>query len=198
VLEHALMHKKSKVVSMGLEKVIEKIQNEGKEKITSIIQDAEKQAAQILQTKQKTLEELSVKKKQEIEKQIETLKTQEESGIEIEIKKIKLNAEKDVLNATYQECLNALSTLPHEKMISFLLKKVETELPEAAYIYSNKRDEAIVRAHTKISYGESIETLGGIIVENREKTMKVDYRYETIAEIVWDRSLKEIAEKLFK
>jgi vacuolar-type H+-ATPase subunit E/Vma4 len=39
--------------------------------------------------------------------------------------------------------------------------------------------------------------LGGIIVENKEKTLKIDYRYETIAELVWERSLKEIAKKLF-
>ena len=51
-----------------------------------------------------------------------------------------------------------------------LLKKVQKELPEAAYIYSNKRDETIVRSQTKIPYGGSIDTLGGIIVENKEKT----------------------------
>ncbi len=39
---------------MGLEKVIENIQKEGKEKIKSILHDAETQADQILQTKQKT------------------------------------------------------------------------------------------------------------------------------------------------
>jgi V/A-type H+-transporting ATPase subunit E len=182
---------------MGLEKVIEKIQNEGKEKITSILQDAEKQATQILQVKQKTLDEVSAQKKKELEKQIRTLKTQEGSSVEIEIKKIKLNAQKDVLNHTYQECLDALSTLSHEKMISFLLKKVEKELPEAAYVYSNKRDEPVVRSQTKITYGGQIEALGGIIVENKEKTMKVDLRYETIAALIWDRSLKEIAEQLF-
>ena len=65
-------------------------------------------------------------------------------------------------------------------------------------IYSNKRDEPFVRSHTKITFGGLIETLGGIIVENKEKTLQLDYRYETIAEIIWDRSLKEIAEKLFK
>jgi V/A-type H+/Na+-transporting ATPase subunit E len=182
---------------MGLEKVIEKIQKEGKEKVSNIIQDAEKQAAQMLQTKQKAVEELSAKKKQDLEKQISALKTQEESSIDIEIKKIRLNAEKDILNNAYQDCLNALSTLSHETMISFLLKKVEKELPESAYIYSNKRDEQIVRSHTKIYYGGCIETLGGIIVENKDKTLRLDYRYETIAELVWDRSLKEIAEKLF-
>ncbi len=44
------------------------------------------------------------------------LKTQEASSVEIEAKKIRLNAEKDILTQTYQECLKALSTLPHEKI----------------------------------------------------------------------------------
>ena len=182
---------------MGLEKVIENIQKEGKEKITSILQDAEMQAAQIIQTKQKTLDETAVKKRQELDKQIDLLKTQETSSVEIEVKKIRLNAEKDILTQTYQECLIALSSLPHEKILSFLLKKAQQELPEAAYIYSNTRDEPIIRAQTKIPYGGTIDTLGGIIVENKERTLKIDYQYETIAELVWERSLKEIAKKLF-
>jgi len=182
---------------MGLEKVIENIQKEGKEKITGILQDAEMQAAQIIQTKQKTLDETAVKKRHEQDKQINLLKTQETSSVEIEVKKIRLNAEKDILTQTYQECLIALSSLPHEKILSFLLKKAQQELPEAAYVYSNARDEPIIRAQTKIPYGGTIDTLGGIIVENKERTLKIDYLYETIAELVWERSLKEIAKKLF-
>jgi V/A-type H+-transporting ATPase subunit E len=182
---------------MGLEKVIQNIQKEGKEKITNILQDAEKQAALSLESKQKMIDQASVKKRQELEKQINVLKTQEESSVEIEVKKIRLNAEKDILTQTYQECLKTLSTLPHEMILSFLLKKVQQELPEAAYIYSNTRDEPIVRSQTNIPYGGSIDILGGIIVENKEKNLKLDYRYETIAELVWERSLKEIAKKLF-
>lgn len=182
---------------MGLEKVIENIQKEGKEKINSILHDAETQANQILQTKQKTIDEAAVKKRQELEKHIDLLKTQELSSVEIEVKKIRLNAEKDILTQTYQECLHALSTLPHEKILSFLLKKAKQELPEAAFVYSNARDESIVQSLTKIPYGGTIDALGGIILENKDKTLKLDYRYETIAEIVWERSLKEIAKKLF-
>ncbi len=52
-------------------------------------------------------------------------------------------------------------------------------------------------SQTKIPYGGTIDTLGGIIVENKERTLKIDYQYETIAELVWERSLKEIAKKLF-
>ncbi len=182
---------------MGLEKVIENIQKEGKEKINSILHDAETQANQILLTKQKTIDEAAVKKRQDLEKHIALLKTQELSSVEIEVKKIRLNAEKDILTQTYQECLNTLSTLPHEKILSFLLKKAKQELPEAAFVYSTTRDESIVRSLTEIPYGGTIDALGGIILENKDKTLKLDYRYETIAEIVWERSLKEIAKKLF-
>lgn len=183
---------------MGLENVIEKIQKEGTEKVTAIISDAEHQAAQILKTAQQQLKELSKKKKQEVEHYIDTLTIQEASGTDIEVKKIRLNAEKDVLTTTYKDALQALATLPHEKILSSLLTRIQQELPEAATIYTNARDEAFVRSQTQITYDGTIDTLGGIIVENKEKTLQIDYRYETIADIVWDRSLKEIAETLFK
>jgi V/A-type H+/Na+-transporting ATPase subunit E len=186
------------VVSMGLEKVIEKIQKEGEEKISTIRQDADKQAAQILQTTKKNIEEVSLKKKQETEKQIESMKNQEISGIEIEEKKIRLNAEKDILNKTYQDCLIALQALPHEKIITSMLKMAKKELPTATVIYSNKRDEPLVRSQSIFSYGGTIECLGGIVVENPDKTITLDYRYETIATTVWDHSMKEIADKLFR
>ncbi len=126
------------------------------------------------------------------------MKNQEHSGVEIEQKKIRLIAEKDILQITYQECLAALQTLPHEKIISSLLQNMKKEMPESAVIYSNKRDESAVRSQTKLTYGGNLDCLGGIVVENTEKTMKLDYRYETIAATVWDQCLKEIAEKLFR
>jgi V/A-type H+-transporting ATPase subunit E len=183
---------------MGLEKVIEKINQEGEEKITGILQDAEKQAVQLLQNAQQRIDELSVKQRQDTEKHIDTLKMQERSSIEIEAKKVRLNAEKEILHMTYQECLTALQSLPHEKILSSLLKRVREELPDAAYIYSHQRDETLIQSLSKIPYGSTIECIGGIVVENTDKTLKLDYRYETIAATVWDHSLKEIADKLFR
>jgi V/A-type H+-transporting ATPase subunit E len=186
------------VVSMGLEKVIERIEKEGEDKITGILQDAEKQAALLLQNAQQRIDELSVKQRQDAEKHMSALKMQERSSIEIEAKKVRLNMEKEILHTTYEDCLTALQSLPHEKILSSLLKRVREELPDAAYLYSSKRDETLIRSLSKIPYDDSIECIGGIVVENTDKTLKLDYRYETIAETVWDHSLKEIAEKLFR
>lgn len=183
---------------MGLEKVIERIEEEGAEKITGILQDAEQQATEILRTAQKTRDAMSLKRTHESEKQIETWRMQERSRMEIEAKKIRLNAEKDILNQTYQECLAALQSLPHEKILSFLLKKAKEEMPEAAVLYSNRRDEGLVRSLSRLTYEGNVECLGGIVVENKDKTLKVDYQYETIAASVWDHYLKEIAEQLLR
>jgi V/A-type H+-transporting ATPase subunit E len=182
---------------MGLEKVIEQIEKDGEEKIRSLLQDAEKQAALILQTMQRDLEEKGAQKKRETEKQVAALQTQEKSAAEIEAKKIRLNAEKDILASTYQQCLASLQSLPHETILAALVRDIQKEMPEAAVIYSNKRDEAKVRSLSTLRYGGVIECLGGVIAENTDKTLTVDSRYETIAATVWEHSLKEIAKELF-
>lgn len=186
------------VIPMGLEKVIERIEKEGDEKVKSIIRDAETQAEQIIQKAQKTIDETYAIKKQELEKQLKTFRLQEQSSTEIEAKKICLNAEKEILDMTYQDCLTALQLLPHEKILSSILKKVNEEMPEAVYIYSNKREESLVRSLSKLTYEDNVECIGGIVVENKDKTLKLDYRYETIAMMIWDRYLGEIAYKLFR
>jgi V/A-type H+-transporting ATPase subunit E len=71
-------------------------------------------------------------------------------------------------------------------------------MPEAMYIYSNKRDEPLVRSLSKLTYEDNIDCIGGIVLENKDRTMKLDYRYETIATMIWDRYLGEIADKLFR
>jgi V/A-type H+-transporting ATPase subunit E len=183
---------------MGLDKVIERIEKEGDEKAKSIIHDAENQVKDIIKKAKITINETSVRKKQELEKQNETLKTQEQSSIEIEAKKIRLNAQKEILDKVYQDCLNALLSLPHEKILTSFLKKVKEEMPGAMYIYSNKRDEPLVRTISNLTYVNNIDCIGGIVIENKDKTLEIDYRYETIAMMIWDRYLGEIADKLFR
>jgi len=183
---------------MGLEKVIDKIEKEGEKEIKSIELESKKQAEQIIQDARKKTEEIAKIKNNEIKKIIENLHIQEKSIAELEAKKIRLNTEKEILDITYQECLNALESIPHKNILAFLLAKAKKEMSEAVSIYSNKRDEEIVCSLSDLTYAGNIETIGGIIVENKDKTMRVDYRYETIALNTWNHYLKEIADKLFR
>ncbi len=183
---------------MGLEKVITRVEHEGDGTVKKIISEAEKQAEETLQNARRHAEELLVKKKEEADHQIKALKIQEENSLGIEKRKIRLNAEKEVLQATFRNCLDALQKLPADTILSALLAKVSRELPDAAYISTNTRDAPVVRSLSKLTYAGSIDCVGGIIVENKDRTIKLDLRYETIASTVWDAHLKEIADLLLR
>jgi V/A-type H+-transporting ATPase subunit E len=183
---------------MGLEKVIERIEKEGDEKIRSILQNAETQAEELLQKTQQNLEAIFLKRRVDTKKQIEAWRIQEKSGVDIEAKKIRLAAEKDILHRAYQECLTSLQSLPQQPLLTALIKNATHELPEAAFIFSNKRDEALVRSLCHLTYAGTIESNGGVVVENKDHTLRLDYTYETIAAHVWDDNLKEIAHILFR
>lgn len=183
---------------MGLDNVITRVEHEGDKTVKKLISEAETQAEATLQNARRHAEELLAKKKEETDRQIKTLKIQEENSLEIEKRKIRLNAEKEVLQAAFHSCLEALQKLPADTALRALLAKASRELPDAAYISTNTRDAPVVRSLSKLAYAGSIDCVGGIIVENKDRTMKLDLRYETIASTVWDAHLKEIADTLLR
>jgi len=183
---------------MGLDSIIGKIEKEAEAEISKIEEETEKEKQQILRDARKRADDASAKKVAEAKKHAESVMIQEISSAELEAKKIRLNTQKEILDQTYRECLAALNSLQHDRILSSLIAKSKKEMPDAVYVYSNKRDEKAVRTVSGLSYAGNIDCIGGLIVENRERTLRLDYRYETIAQAVWNRSLKEIADKLFK
>jgi len=183
---------------MGLDKVITRVEQEGDDTIRTILSNAEKQAEDILTKARHTAEELLAKKRDETDKQIKALRIQEENSLEIETRKIRLNAEKEILQAAFHQCLIALQEQPTDKILMALLAKATRELPDATYVSTNPRDAPTVRSLTTLTYAGTIDCLGGIIVENTDHTLKLDLRYETIATSIWDTHLKEVADLLLR
>ena len=183
---------------MGLDKLIDKIQNDASDEIRSIESEAKKQADIILETANRESKELSEKKKNDTTKQINNMLIQEMSSAELEAKKLYLYAQREILETTYKECLEALDSIQHNKALISIISKAKKEMPEAVYVYSNKRDEQIVRTVSGLAYSGNVDCIGGIIVENSNKTLRLDYRYETIAALVWEKNIKEIAKILLR
>jgi V/A-type H+/Na+-transporting ATPase subunit E len=183
---------------MGLDKVINRVEHEGDETIKKLIADAEKQAEETLAKARQQANELISKRRAETDKHVKALRIQEENSLEIETKKIRLNAEKEALQAAFRYCLNALQEQPPEKILKDLLARAQRELPDATFVSSNNRDAPIVKALSKLTYSGTVDCLGGIIVENKDRSLKLDLRYETIATTVWDAHLKELADQLLR
>lgn len=184
---------------MGLERVVQKVLDKGKEDADAIIDEGKKEAQAIINEANKKAKKMIEGKKKEAREEIQRVRRWELSAVEIEAKRNILNAKKQLLDNVYNITLEHLSTLSKEKreaILKVLISKASKEF-KRGYIYCNDKDAKFVMRKENLKFGGNIDCIGGIIVENEEKTVKIDYLYETILNEVWRESLKRVSDILF-
>jgi V/A-type H+-transporting ATPase subunit E len=78
-----------------------------------------------------------------------------------------------------------------------LIGKASHEL-NMGYVYCNEKDSGLVKIMSgHFKFAGTINCIGGIVVESLDKTITLDYRYETIIEEIWIDSMKKVSEILF-
>jgi V/A-type H+-transporting ATPase subunit E len=177
---------------MTLEKVVQEILDRGKKECDAIVDSARKEADGIIKEARERAAQSKSEKEAEAVKVVERMRKQEIPSAEIEAKKIKLNAEKEVLDGVYIEVIRRLSSLPREKneaLLRALVSRAAKEYSNGTF-YSNARDAEIVRE--KVRFGGVINCTGGIVVETEDKTVRVDCTYEALLGEVWNASLRKV------
>lgn len=183
---------------MSLDKVIEEILRRGKEREREIIQTGEKERDEfLLQTDKKILEE-SAKAKKKNAAAVAQMEQQELSSAELESKKILLAAQMISMEELRQQVLEELGEYPadrRKRLYAKLVAKAKKEFGECI-VYSNKTDRALLQLPSGMSAGPSIDCLGGLVFENKDKSIRLDFRFESMVEEVWNRNIREIFTKL--
>lgn len=181
---------------MGLEVIKGEILSSAKLQANSLIAKARESAENLMKETENKVEDIKKKSNKETEKVIDTLKRQETASADLEIKKMILEARKKIIESVFVESEKVLEKLDDKKRglyIEKLLEKLKKEL-EPEYFYCNKKDAKFLKGtNIKIS-----EMLGGFIAENKDKTVIVDYSFETILKNIKDSQLQELNKLLFK
>ena len=180
---------------MGLEVVKEEIISSAKEQANSLLAEARKEANKIMKEAEKEVEVIKEKSEAETKKVIEIIKLQEISSAELENKKKILEAKKQVIEGVFSEAKNRVEKLDEKRReyyIKKLIEKVKSEL-EAAHMYCNKKDIKFLKGFE----AEHINIAGGLIAENKEKSIRVDYSFDTMLENIKDMELQNINKILF-
>jgi V/A-type H+-transporting ATPase subunit E len=185
---------------MTLENVLNEIHNKGQQDISRIIQEGQQEAEKILgeaKSKLKILEETNQK---DTKDKIKQLKVQELSIAELDAKKNILNMQKELLEKLRQKTLAKLKELPQEKNQEYLTKlisRAKIEFPKGK-VYCNANDQKFVKAKSKFTFGGTIDCIGGILVENEDGSINMDFRYENILDEAWKDVMKDVSKLLFK
>jgi V/A-type H+-transporting ATPase subunit E len=191
---------------MGLEAVVSDIQEKGRKEAEAIRKETQADVDKILKEALKKVESIKLTAEEEVQTVITRMMAQEDSAANLIVKRQLLNAQKEVLNEVYRETLNEISKLPstlHTQVLTSLLHQAAGEM-KAGVVYASDRDAGVVkdliandRTLSGFRFGGTVDTEGGIIVENVEGTIKIDLTYRTFLNGIWETGLKDAADILF-
>jgi V/A-type H+-transporting ATPase subunit E len=128
------------------------------------------------------------------------MRRQELSSAELEAKKIVLNKRKDILNQTFEEMLKELSTMDSKEK-SALYKKILADGKKVIHkpkVFIPKGEADLLAGLRGCESLTETEMGSGLILENEDGSVRLDYRFKTILESIWDRELKNISNALFE
>ncbi len=180
---------------MGLEEVKEEILNSARNNSSDVIEEAKKEAQQIIIKAKTRVNEYKKKLEDDKSKLIENLEKMKVAQARSEAKKLVLEKKKEIIEGVFEQIkqkLAALNDSERKKYIQKLIEKAKDEI-EIATVYCNKKDKRLLQDFKC----EEASIIGGIMVENKNKSVRVDYSFETLLSNIKESSLQEIAKILF-
>jgi V/A-type H+-transporting ATPase subunit E len=184
---------------MSLNKVVDEILRKGGEKKAEVISAGERERDELITDADKRIAESRAKAEATITSAIAQMEQQEVSSAELESKKALLMARKSMMDLLKEHSLSRIAELPPErrkKLYSKLMAKAKKELGEC-YVYSNRADTSMLSLPPGLKSGGTIECSGGLVFESTDRTVRLDYRFESILDDLWSEDMQKIYELLF-
>jgi vacuolar-type H+-ATPase subunit E/Vma4 len=186
---------------MTLEDVVDEILAQAKKESKKIVEDGKREAEDIIEDAKKTAKE----KRENFRKETERLIKGEAKDMQISTKNIKMDkmvmqAKNDFLNELFLEFakrIDKLSLKERRKIIEKLVEKAVKEMDDPAFVYANNKDKQFVLHLKKIKFNGTIDTIGGVIVENKKKDIRVNYTFEVFLGKLKEMYLCEITNRFF-
>lgn len=179
--------------------MIDDILRKGEERAQEIIRQGERERDEPVRSADAELKTNSERAHKRAEAQITQLEQHELSSAELESRKMLLSAQREVLEDLRERILAELVVYPEDKkqmLYAKLFSKAEEILGDC-YVYSNKADNALLKRSPRVASGGTIDCLGGLVFETMDRTVRLDYRFETMLEEIWGKKMNEIYTQLF-
>jgi V/A-type H+-transporting ATPase subunit E len=182
---------------MGLEIVVKDIQEGAQAEVSRIKAEADAKASEILTESKEVQKKMLGDSLAKVEEDLQKLHQQVISSANLEVKRITLNKRKELLDRVFENTVESIKSMPeskNEEMLKYIIDKYEAS---GARVYSSKNSENLVRKLTSLTYAGNINCIGGIVLENEDRTIRLDFTYDSILKSVYERSLKQISDILY-
>lgn len=184
---------------MALDAVIRDILAKAKSEAESLISSAEKESDSILKESEASIAQKRRVQEKQLEELTRRLVRQEVSSAELEAKKIVLNAKKEILDRTFSEVLDELFKMDRgnrARIYANILQKTRGVIADPK-VYCPKGDASLLEGTVPRERVTEVDMEPGLIVESADGMLRLDFRFRTLLEDIWEREMKSVSAILF-
>ncbi len=184
---------------MALDKVVKDIIESARREANALIERGEEERETILRDADEKNLKLRKAQEKELEEALKRLRRQEISSAELEAKKIVLNKKKEILDRTFEETLTELSKMPSSDKKRVYRKSIDAAksvIPRPK-VFCPQGEAGLLAGISGMASINEVDMETGLILENEDGSMRLDYRFRTILESIWEQELRNVSEILF-
>ena len=180
---------------MGLEEVQKEILAKAKTDAGRVLAEAFAEADRLRKESQQQFKDYTKQREAEKQKSLEMLERMHRAQLQTEMKMHLMDARRKWIENTFGEVRKKLKNLPDKQRkehLQKLLKRAANEI-DVGTVYCAPTDKKAITGYTV----KENEMLGGLIAETSDRTVRVDYSYETMLAQLQENKLAELNKILF-
>ncbi|MGQ0638739.1 MAG: V-type ATP synthase subunit E [Nitrososphaerota archaeon] len=184
---------------MSIETFVHEIENRKKKDIESLDSELAKKKAAIQSSKNTSIKELQERHANEAKIKSEREEARIVEAGRLQAKKILFDAINTNLDSTFnvikEELKNYTTTPQYKKVLETMIKAAKKRLDQNITVRGREEDRAILKK-MNLTIGSSIQTLGGIIAENKNGTKELDLTFDELLRTHEDEIKNTILERI--
>lgn len=177
---------------MDLNNVVLEIISEAEKKASEIAEEGKKERENLLDKARDNVNKLKTKMEKGNKEKIKQERTKELAVSRMNAKKIEMNAKKELIEKVYEKLANEIEASENDllqKLFEAGKKQIEIET-----VYVNKKDLNTIFNGVEI---KEADITGGIIIENKDGSEKINLSLDIIVETVRKDTVNEVSKILF-
>lgn len=183
---------------MSLEHVKAEMKDHAEQEAHKLVADAKELAKKEMDHAHEIVDAFETETQAALQKELEMIEKRYEASMKLTAKKVLLEKRKQVLEETFEEAKETIQNLPKAEKVKFLGMLFDRAKKECSVgkVYCAKQDVAMVKGFASQVTEEAM--IGGLVVENKEGTMRIDESFDAMLKDLKEKKLQEVAEILFK
>src|SRR3989344_6553643 len=181
---------------MNLDNVVMEIISEAEKRAKEIEERAKIDREKVLSDVYEKVSEKKEKIKKETEEKINQERTKSLAVARLQAKKIEMNAKKESIENLYVEFAEKIYITEKQSILKKLFGIASGKI-DAGTIYVSSDDIKIAKDLFKNLDIEEADVVGGLIIENKSKTEKLDFSLETLIDNLKKETISEVSKILF-